>query len=147
MSSPRNRPQRRTTVRRPATTRGHLRAEDGAITGASLLQTLAILAVFGLLVFEVVSVVVSTATLDEAGRELARAAGEEYRVSRSIDATTAALEPLLEEHDARIRSIEILDDELVLELERDAPTVIAHRLPPLAGLATPTASARTTWMS
>lgn len=132
---------------RPRSDEPRWRAEGGAVTGGSLLQMVLILSVVGVLIFEVVSVVVSNATLDQVGRELARTAGAEYGVTRSIDATTEALRPLAADHDARVDRIEVDADELLLELRRDPPTLVTHRISPLEDLVTPTSSTRITWTS
>lgn len=143
--APRGRPPEGATA--PGTTHRVRADETGGMTGASLLQLLTILAVVGLIIVEVVSVIVATATLDQTSRELARVAGDEYRVLRSVEATTSALEPAAAAQDVRITAIVIEDDELILELEREAPTQVAHRLPLLEEVVTPTSSTRITWTS
>jgi hypothetical protein len=121
--------------------------ECGGIIGGWLLQLVVILGVVGLLLFEVLSVVVATVSLDDVAREVARATRDEYRVERSIDAAAATAESIAASRDARVADVALEDDELVIVLERDAPTVLVHRIGPLQELATPTTSARIDWTS
>ena len=121
--------------------------ECGGIIGGWLLQMVVVLGVIGLLLFEVLSVVVATVSLDDVAREVARATRDEYRVERSIDVATATAESIASSRDARITGVVLEDDELVIGLERDAPTLLVHRIGPLQELATPNTSARIAWTS
>jgi hypothetical protein len=121
--------------------------ECGGIIGGWLLQLVVILGLIGLLLFEVLSVVVATVSLDDVAREVARATRDEYRVERSIDVATATAESIATSRDARVTGVDVEDDELVIVLERDAPTLLVHRIGPFQELATPTTSARIAWTS
>jgi len=121
--------------------------ECGGIVGGWLLQMLVIVGLIGLVLFEVLSVVVATASLDDVAREVARATRDEYRVNRSIDAATATAESIASSRDARVTDVVTDDDDLIIGLERDSPTLLVHRVGPLQELATPSTSARITWTS
>jgi hypothetical protein len=132
----------RTTARH-----GDAGPECGGIVGGWLLQMVVILGLIGLVLFEVLSVVVATVSLDDVAREVARATRDEYRVNRSIDAATATAETIASSRDARVTDVVTDDDDLVIGLERDSPTLLVHRIGPLQDLATPSTSARITWTS
>ena len=59
--------------------------QHGGVVTGWLVQMLAILAVIGLIIYEVVSIMVSNVSADDSAREVARAARDAYRVEQSID--------------------------------------------------------------
>lgn len=121
--------------------------DGGGIVGSWLLQLLAFLAVLAFVAYEVITVVVTTVSLDDTAREVARAARDEYRTTRSLERATQTAELTADLHDARVTSVTTDGDELVVELERQAPTVVVHRLGPLEDLATASSSSRIGWTS
>jgi hypothetical protein len=122
-------------------------AELGGIIGGWLLQMLVFMGVLAFVAYEVVSVVVTSVSLDDTGREVARAARDEYRVGRSIDVATATATATAAVRDARV--VDVIEDgnDLIVLLERDAPTLVIHRIGALQDLAKANTSARITWAS
>jgi hypothetical protein len=119
--------------------------ESGDIIGGWLLQLVVFLAVLAFIAYEVISVVVTNISLDDTAREVARAARDEYRVARSIDVATASAGETAAARDARIVEVTQHGDDLIVELERDAPTLLIHRIGPLQDLSKANTSARITW--
>ena len=116
--------------------------EDGGIITGWLFQVLLILALVALVAYELLSVVVTNVSLDDSAREVARAVRDEYRSSRSLDEAAAIAHEVAGVHDASVTEVFQDGDELVVELERVAPTLLVHRVPPLRDRATATASVR-----
>lgn len=121
--------------------------ELGGIISGWLLQLLVFLAALSFVGYEVISVVVTNVSLDDTAREVARSARDEYRVSRSIDAATESATAIAALRDARVLGVVDDGDDLLVELERDAPTLVIHRIGVLQDLAKVNTSARVTWAS
>lgn len=127
--------------------RWHGRGDDesgGIITGW-LIQLVVFLAVVAFVAFEVITVVVTNVSLDDTAREVARAAGGEYRVARSIEVATATATEVAAQRDARVVEVTEQDGDLIVELGKDAPTLVIHRIGPLQNLVNVTTSARVAW--
>jgi hypothetical protein len=116
--------------------------ERGDIITSWLLQLLVFLAVVAFVVYEVIAVVATTISLDDAAREVARAARDEYRADRSLDRATDAAEQVAELRDAQVVAVEEEGGELVVTVTRVAPTLVVHRIGPLAELAQVNATSR-----
>ena len=121
--------------------------ELGGIIGGWLLQLVAFLAVLAFVAYEFISVMVTNVSLDDTAREVARAARDEYRVGRSIDVATATATEAAAVRDARVIDVFTDGEDLVIELERVAPTLVIHRIGAFQDLATANTSARVTWAS
>lgn len=119
--------------------------ELGGIISGWLLQMVVFLAVLAFIGHEMISVVVTTVSLDDTAREVARSARDEYRVTRSIDAATLVAISTADQRDARLIDVAAEGDELVVELGRDAPTLLIHRIGVLQDLTMVTTSARVSW--
>lgn len=105
-----------------------------------LTQMLVVLAVVGLVVYEAVALAFTTVQLDDLAREVAPAARDEYRAEQSIRAAREVGEQLAGEEGATVASLEIVDDEILVRLEKDARTLLVHRIGPLADRLTPSAT-------
>jgi hypothetical protein len=119
--------------------------ERGGIITGWLVQMLAILAVIGLIVYEVVSIMVTSVTADDSAREVARAARDAYRVEQSIEQAEQSALEVAETRDVAVTSVGEDDGFLVVEVERQAPTLLVHRIGPLEELATTNAQSRVRW--
>jgi hypothetical protein len=126
---------------------GHPAAMDerGDILWSWLVRLCLVMAVLSLVTYEVVSVAVSTVALDDRAREVARAARDEYRVERSLERASATATEVARTHGAEVTAVTEDGDLLVIELEKQAPTLIVHRLGPLDELTTTTATSRIRW--
>ena len=119
--------------------------ERGGIVTGWLVQMLAILAVIGLIVYEVVSIMVSNVSADDSAREVARAARDAYRVEQSIEAAEVRAEEIATTRDVAVTSLGEEDGYLIVEVERQAPTLLVHRIGPIEDLATTSAESRVRW--
>ena len=119
--------------------------ESGGIISSWLIQLLIFLAVLSFIAYEGISVLVTNVSLDDTAREVARATRDEYRVARSIEVATDTAVEVAAVHDARVLEVTEEDGDLVVELQRDAPTLVIHRIGPLQHLAKVTTSARVAW--
>lgn len=119
--------------------------ESGGIISSWLIQLLVFLAVLSLVAYEVISVLVTSVSLDDTAREVARATRDEYRVARSIEVATATAVEVAAVRDARVLEVTEEDNDLVVRLQRDAPTLVIHRIGPLQDLTKVTTSARVAW--
>lgn len=121
--------------------------ELGGIIGGWLLQLVVFMGILALVAYEVLSVVVTGVSLDDTAREVARTARDEYRMNRSIDVATVTANETAAVRDARVIDVIQDGDDLIIELERDAPTLVIHRVGALQHLATVDTAARVTWAS
>jgi hypothetical protein len=122
------------------------RADDsGDIISSWLFQLLIFLAVLSFVAYEAIAVVVTHVGLDDTAREVARAARDEYRVNRSTEVATATAVEVASPRGARVVEVTEDGDDLIVELGRDAPTLVIHRIGPLESLTKVTTSARVAW--
>jgi hypothetical protein len=116
--------------------------DSGDIITSWLVQLLVFLAVVAFVAFEVISVVVTNVRLDETAREVARAARDEYRAVHSLDRATSVAEEVAATYDAEVVTVTEDGDELVVELHKQAPTLVIHRIGVLDDLTTASATSR-----
>lgn len=124
-----------------------VRSERGDIVGSWLLQLLALLAVLAFVAYEAIAVFVTSVGLEDTAREVARAARDEYRTSGSLERATGTAEQTAELRDAQVTAVVTDGEDLVVEMQRQAPTIVVHRLGPLEELARATTSSRISWTS
>lgn len=117
-------------------------AERGGMITSWLLQLLVLLALVGLVVYEILAVVVTSARIDETAREVARAARDEYRAAGSLDRASAVATLVAATYDAEVVDVSEDGDGLVIELSKQAPTLLVHRIGAFGDLTTARASSR-----
>jgi hypothetical protein len=125
--------------------RAHTRRRDevGAATGSWITQVLVVLAVLGLLGYEVISVGLTTFAVDDASRQVARVARDAYRSSDgSLDQAAEQAAEAAEVHDADVTDVAIDGEDLTVTLTRRAPTVLLHRFGPTEDLTVRSATGR-----
>lgn len=119
--------------------------ERGDIIGSWLVQLLAVMAVVGLFGYELLSVAITTLTVDGDAEEVVDAAADAYGRNES---TTEALEAAEEE--AARRGVSVADlvvdgERLEVTVTRDTPTLVVHRIPGLEGAAEVAATRHSRW--
>lgn len=119
--------------------------EQGEIITGWLLRMLAVVAVIIFIGYEVISIGVTVFQLDHRSREVARTARTAYRDSSSVETTTQAAEQAAEQLGDELVSLEVDGEELVLTLERDAPTLVVHRIGPLERFTRASVTTRISW--
>lgn len=126
---------------RGAHTRG--RDETGGATGSWITQVLVVLAVLGLLGYEVISVGLTSFAVDDASRQVARVARDAYRSSDgSLDQAAERAAEAADVHDADVTDVAIDGEDLTVTLTRRAPTVLLHRFGPTEDLTVRNATGR-----
>lgn len=105
--------------------------EHGGLRRNSLVQMVVVLILFGLVVFEVVAVAATAFQVDDRARQVAVAASDAFEIDESVrDARDAAGERAAE-LDVTVIDVEVTDEEVVVLVQRQAPTLVAHRIGPL----------------
>lgn len=120
-------------------------SEAGDVITSWLVQILLVLAVIGLIAYEILSVAITNVSLDDNAREVARAARDAYRGDQSLDETTATAEEVAATHGVTVVGVAVDGDVLVIDLRKRAPTLLVHRVGPLEDVATATTSRRIRW--
>lgn len=115
------------------------RDQDGEVS-SWLLQLVVLLAVVGLVGYELVALGMTTVRVDEVALEVARTARDEYRAASSLDRAEAVAQEAAETHGATLIAVETDEDALSVTLEKQANTLLVHRIGPLAERVTPAAT-------
>jgi hypothetical protein len=115
--------------------------ERGAVSNW-FVQMLIVVVIVGLIIYEAVALAFTTVRVDDLAREVARSARDEYRSEQSLDSARTRAEELAADRDARVVRLETNGDVLIVTLEKDANTLLVHRIPPLADRLTPSATRR-----
>ena len=131
-------PDRRTVT--SITARAHS-DQRGAVSNW-FVQLLIVVIVVGLIIYEAVALAFTTVRVDDLAREVARSARDEYRSEQSLDSARARAEELAADRDATVIRLDTEGDVLIVTLEKDANTLLVHRIPPLAERLTPSATRR-----
>lgn len=122
-------------------------AEQGDILSGWLLKMLLTVAVIALVAYEAISIGVTTVALDDNAREVARVARDAYRSDQSVEVAAEAAAVVADRHGAEVVSLEDEGEDLVITLQRQAPTLITHRIGPLEDLTMASVTTRITWQS
>jgi Flp pilus assembly protein TadG len=126
-------------------TPGKIAGEAGGIVTGWLLRIVVVLLVLAAGVFEAGAVAVNTITVDDAAREVARVAALTYSGDRDLDAAFDAGTQAARERGVRLREVEVDGDRLSVTVESSAPTLLIHRLEPLAGFTVREATRTLDW--
>lgn len=122
-----------------------IQGERGDIVVAWLVRLCLVMALIATLTYEVLSVTVSTVSLDNNAREVARAARDEYRVDRSLQRASRTAAEVARTHGAELTAVTEDGDMLVIDLQKQAPTLFVHRLGVLDDVTTANATSRIRW--
>lgn len=119
--------------------------ERGDIISSWLVQLLLVMSLVGLVGYEMLSIAITTLTLDGDAEQVADAAADAYE--RGQD-TESAREAAAEE--AARRGTEVLDlvvegDVVLVTVSKETPTVLVHRIPGLEGTSEVAATRRSRW--
>lgn len=129
--------------RSASTTAERLRGESGSALGSWVVQVLLVLAVLGFIGYELIAIGLTTFALDDASREVARAARDAYRSSDgSLDGAMAGAVEAADVHQADVTDVTIDGEDLEVTLTRRAPTFLLHRIGPTEDLTLRTATGR-----
>ena len=119
--------------------------ERGDIITGWLAQLLVVMAVVGLLGYELLSIAITTLTLDGDAEQVVDAAADAYDGSQSSDDALEAAEAEAEQRGAEVVDLVVEQDQLVVTVTRRTPTLFVHRIPGLEGTADVAATRRSRW--
>jgi hypothetical protein len=119
--------------------RSYGRDECGEVS-SWLVQLVVMLTIVGLVVFELVALGMATVRVDEVAREVARTARDEYRAASSLDRAEAVAREAAERQGATLVAVEADQEVISVTLEKQASTLLVHRIGPLAERVTPSAT-------
>ena len=144
------RTSRRATVRRTWDTvhpseGPRVHDERGDIIGSWLVQLLLVMAVLGLLGYELLSIAISTLTVDGDAEEVVDAATDAYARHENTTEALEAAEAEAERRGARVTDLAVDGEELGVTVSRDTPTLFVHRIPGLEGTADVSATRHSRW--
>lgn len=107
-----------------------------------LVQMLVVLAIVGLVVYEAVALGFTAVQVDELAREVARVARDEYRAEESLTRARTVAEETAGDEEATVTRFDADEDSLSVTIEKQANTLVVHRIGPLADRLTPSATRR-----
>lgn len=123
----------------------HVRDERGDIISSWLVQLLLIMAVVGLVGYELLSIAITTLTLDGDAEQVADAAADAYERDRREDDALEAAEAEAERRGASVVDLVIGQDAVEVTVSKATPTLVVHRIPGLEGTADVAATRRSGW--
>lgn len=119
--------------------------ERGDIISSWLVQLLLVMAVVGLVGYEVLSIAITTLTLDGDAEQVADAAADAYERDQDTDDARTAADTEAERRGAEVIDLAVDDDVIFVTVSKDTPTVLVHRIPGLEGTAEVAATRRSRW--
>jgi hypothetical protein len=129
--------------RHPRSASALWRCESGSALGSWIVQALLVLAVLAFVGYELIAIGLTSFALDDASREVARAARDAYRSSDgSLDGARSGAVEAAELHQADVADVAIDGEDLEVTLTRRAPTVLLDRFGPTEDLTVRTATGR-----
>lgn len=119
--------------------------QDGGIITSWLVQLLVIMAVIGLVVFDLVAVITTAVTLEDEARVVAVRAADAYGNDNDLVRSREAAEAEAEQQDVELLDLQQDGDFIRVEVRRRAATLWMHRIPPLRDYTLPQAVGRSNW--
>lgn len=113
-----------------------LHDEDGGIVSGWLVQMVAIVAVVAFVGFEGISIAIAHLSLDEDARQVAAAARSAYGGARDMEDAVEAGRRVAEEQGIEVLGVVEVEDppEVVFDLQKQASTLLLHRVGFLEGM-------------
>lgn len=121
------------------------RNETGGIITGWLAQLLVIMAIVGLVGYEVVAVAVAAVTLEDEAREVAKVAADAYGSEQRIEDASAAAGEAGTTLGVEVLEVTLDGDHVRVTVRGQAGTLLLHRLGALEDLTRPTATGRSNW--
>lgn len=122
-----------------------MRGERGDIISGWLVQLLVFMAVVGLLGYEVLSLAITSLTLDGDAEQVADVASDAYGRDENDRASRDAATAEAETRGAELVDLVVDGDWVEVTVVKDAPTLVVHRIPGLDGLGDVAATRRSRW--
>ena len=119
--------------------------ERGDIISSWLVQLFLIMAVVGLIGYELLAVAVTTLTLDGDAEQVADAAADTYERDQDEDDALAAAEQEADTRGTEVVDLTVEDDAVVVTVVKPTETLWVHRIPGLDELAEVASTRRSRW--
>ena len=113
----------------------HVRGDRGDIITGWLAQLLVVMAVVGLVGYELLAVAIPALTLDGDAKDVAEAAANAYESTSSEARALEAAEAEAEGHNADVVGLVVVEDAVEVTVSRATATLFIHRIPGLEGTA------------
>lgn len=121
--------------------------ERGDIIGSWLVQLLVVMSLVGLVGYELLSIAITSVTLDGDAEQIADAAADAYGRDQDDDEALAAAQAEADQRGATVSDLAVDDDVVVVTVTKPTPTLVIHRIPGLQGTADVSATRRSRWDS
>lgn len=122
-----------------------VRDERGDIISGWLVQLLLIMAVVGLFGYELLSIAITTLTLDGDAEQVADAASDAYDRAQSLEDSEEAAAEEAERRGAEVVDVILDGDWIEVTVTKETPTLVVHRIPGLEGTRDVAATRRSRW--
>lgn len=122
-----------------------VRDERGDIISGWLVQLLLIMSVVGLFGYELLSIAITTLTLDGDAEQVADAASDAYERGQSLDDSEEAAVEEAERRGAEVVEVLLDGDWVEVTVVKETPTLFVHRIPGLEGTRDVAATRRSRW--
>lgn len=122
-----------------------VRDERGDIISSWLIQLLLIMAVVGLFGYELLSIAITTLTLDGDAEQVADAAADAYERNQSEPEAREAADAEADRRGTTVLELVVEDDAVEITVTKPTPTLLVHRIPGLEGTADVAATRRSRW--
>lgn len=119
--------------------------ERGDIISSWLVQLLVVMALVGLVGYEMLSIAITTLTLDGDAEQVADAAADAYERDQDTDAARRAATDEAGRRGTEVIDLAVEDDVVFVTVSKATPTVLVHRIPGLEGTAEVAATRRSRW--
>lgn len=129
--------------------RRHLRRfgddQSGDIVSGWLLRLVVFMAVLAFIGYEVIVVGLNYVAAEDAAQEVARTARTAYKESQEDDDAEDAAVREAEFRDVELVRFDVTDEHIIVDVTRDADTLVAHDIGFLDGVTTRTGTSRIRW--
>lgn len=119
--------------------------QGGGIITSWLAQLLVIMALVGLVAYDLVAVVTTAVTLEDEARVVAVRAADAYGTANDLVRSREAAEEAAAQQDVELVDLRPDEDFIEVEVRRPAATLWMHRIPPLRDYTLPQAIGRSNW--
>lgn len=119
--------------------------DAGDIITGWLLQLLVTMAVLGFVGYEVLSVGITAVTLEDTAREVAVVGRDAYRGDQDLAVATRAARQAADDRAIGLESLSVDGDDVVVVVEKQARTLVAHRIGFLSDVTSLSATGRAAW--
>lgn len=129
----------------PSVGGSRVRDERGDIISSWLVQLLIVMALVGLVGYEMLSIAITTLTLDGDAEQVADAAADAYEGGQDTEVALDAATQEAERRGTKVLDLVVDGDVVFVTVTKETPTILVHRIPGLEGTAEVAATRRSRW--